>query len=132
MTTQTDRHHLTWPSTDRLKARLAQAEDERLILFNVSEQHIGATSVEFRSQCTPSESMDAYDQWLRWDMVEGRVYVHCTCTAGYHGVPCKHAALLGDSVAALDEDWMILDADDYLRYDRLALLPDWKEKDDEQ
>ena len=127
--TTTDRRHLTYPDTARLKQRLADAEAQHLILFDYKENPIDPFSFEARAKCTPSEKVEPYHVFMRWDMTELRVYLHCTCPAGYYGTPCKHAALLHHTVTPIGDDLavMVLDANDYQRYETLALLPDWKD-----
>lgn len=136
--TTTDRRHLTYPSYARLQERLAQAEDQRLAIFDVVETRAGPMSVDWSASCTPStEGDEPYYIWLQWDLLENRVYAHCTCTAGYYGTGCKHSALLGDLAGALNEDteWRILDHEDMESYRTTLDLPAWdkdKEAGDEQ
>src|SRR5690606_32950939 len=75
--TTADRNHLKWPDTARLKQRLADAEAQHLILFDYKENPIDPFSFEARAKCTPSEKMEPYHVFMRWDMTELRVYLHC-------------------------------------------------------
>ena len=135
MTTAERKHHLVYPDLARLKQRLADAYDQRLVLFDISQQQPDPYSIAYRSFCTPSEATDPYAQWIHWQIQDARVYAHCTCTAGYYGTGCKHSALLGDLAGALDEDteWRILDHEDMESYRTTLDLPAWdKEAGDEQ
>src|SRR5690606_2491937 len=126
--TTTDRRHLTYPDTARLKQRLADAEAQRLILFDYKENPIDPFSFEARAKCTPSEKVEPYHVFMRWDIIESRAYLLCTCPAGYHQGICKHAALLHSAVTPIGDDLQVrvLSPDEMQRYETLALLPDWE------
>lgn len=133
MTTAERKQHLTYPDHARLRQRLADANEQRLVLFDISQQQPHPRVMIYRSFCTPSERMDPYAQWIHWDIPNARAYTHCTCTAGAYGVPCKHVALFLDVAGLLDETMAhrTLDAEEYQRYETLAILPEWEKENDE-
>lgn len=130
MTTQTGRAHLIYPTYERLQERLAQAEQEKLILHSHTETQLGDLGFqwEFRGVVTSSEPGKEYNTFAYYDTLSDRAYTHCECPAGEHQGICKHAAYLMKASAILDRRTAVrvMTPDEMLAYERLALLPDWK------
>lgn len=124
-------HHITYPSYDRMQDRLSDAKASHLILYNSEFKQIDPLNAEWRSLCTPTHDENPYLVWVRWQMPEDRAYVHCTCTAGYYGRGCKHAAAFLDTLNLLHQYTSVRVLDDYEwnQYEHLSILPDWEGPD---
>ena len=129
----TREHHIIYPSLDRLKGRLADAEASHLILYNEQFRQLGPLIHEWTALCTPTHDDNPYEVMVRWEPPEDRAYIHCTCIAGYYGRGCKHAALLLNTLGLLTKDTRFMVLDDYAwqQYKHVAILPQWKESEDD-
>lgn len=128
--TAIERTHLTYPSVDRLRERLADAKADHLILYNVTRQDHDWNIVTWRASCTPTQGMDEYRVMAYWISTDDRVHTHCTCTAGGYGLACKHGALLLESLGLLSSAVRVMSAEEYQKYETLALLPAWRKEDE--
>lgn len=120
-----DRTHLTYPSNERLKARLDQARKERLLITGVQGE-----DNQWTVYVTPSQAGEPYIVTIRWFPELNRAYTHCDCQAGQHGTPCKHAAMMLDELRLIGMTaHRFLDSEEFEHYSETGQLPEWEEHD---
>lgn len=126
----TDRSHLVYPDADRLNARLTDAKASHLVVFDRTDQYHDTLTYQYDALVTPTLDMEPYKVMVYWTMPDDRVHAHCSCRAGEFATPCKHLALFLDHLGLINKDTRVrvMDAEEYQRFETLAILPDWKDE----
>lgn len=128
------RQHLTYPSLSRLRERLADAKAAHLQVFDLAKYDHDLGVWEWNAKVTPTHDLEPYEITIYHTMTDNRVHTHCTCTAGSYGVPCRHLAIVLDTLS-LTTSMMkvrVMDSPEFTRFMELALLPEWKGDNEQQ